>query len=75
MCLPVMALALILVTASGWSSAFAQGSPSREAPVGHRQPKASEAPLPAQDQTDADKKLKELDEAPAKKLKGICRGC
>jgi len=50
MCLPVMALALILVTASGWSSAFAQGSPSREAPVGYRQPKASEAPLPAQDQ-------------------------
>ncbi len=73
MCLPVMALALILVTASGWSSAFAQGSPSREAPVGYRQPKASEAPLPAQDQTA--KKLKELDEALAKKLKGICRGC
>ena len=34
-----------------------------------------QAPLPAQDQTDADKKLKELDEALAKKLKGICRGC
>ena len=59
---------------SSRSGALAQGSPPREAPVGHRQPKASEVPQ-AQELTDAEKKQKELDEALNKKLKGICRGC
>ncbi len=73
----VVASALILVMASGWTSALAQGSPSREAPVGHRQPKAGEVPQEQQQQqlSDPDKKMKELDDALAKKLKGICRGC
>ena len=72
----VVASALILVMASGWTSALAQGSPSREAPVGHRQPKAGEVPQEQQQQLfDPDKKMKELDDALAKKLKGICRGC
>ncbi len=68
------ALALILVTASAWSFALAQGAPSREAPVGHRQPKAGEVPK-EQELTPAEKRQKELDEALDKKLKGICRGC
>ena len=71
--LAAVASALILVTASTWSSALAQGAPSREAPVGHRQPKATEVPL--DQQTDAEKKQKELDKALDKKLKSICRGC
>ncbi len=73
----VVASALILVMTSGWTSALAQGSPSREAPVGHRQPKAGEVPQEQQQQqlSDPDKKMKELDDALAKKLKGICRGC
>jgi hypothetical protein len=50
-----------------------QGSPSRDAPVGHRQPKAAE--VPQQQLSEPDKKLKELDDALAKKLKSICRGC
>jgi hypothetical protein len=72
--LAVVASALIVVTASGWSSALAQGAPSREAPVGHRQPKAGEVPQ-EQELTPAEKKQKELDQALDKKLKSICRGC
>ncbi len=72
--LAVAVSALILVTASTWSSALAQGAPSREAPVGHRQPKAGEVPQ-AQELTDAEKRQKELDQALDKKLKSICRGC
>jgi hypothetical protein len=71
--LVVLASALILITAS---SVLAQGGPSREAPVGHRQPKASEVPQDQQQQlSDPDRKMKELDDALAKKLNGICRGC
>ncbi len=72
--LAVVASALILVTASTLSSALAQGAPSREAPVGHRQPKAGEVPQ-AQELTDAEKRQKALDQALDRKLKSICRGC
>jgi hypothetical protein len=71
----VLASALILVTVCEWTSALAQGSPSREAPVGHRQPKAGEVLQEQQQLSDPNKKIKELDDALAKKLKGICRGC
>ncbi len=71
--LAAVASALILVTASTWSSALAQGAPSREAPVGHRQPKATD--VPPDQETAAEKKQKELDKALNKKLKSICRGC
>ena len=89
--LAVVASALILITASGWSSALAQGGPAREAPVGHRQPKAGNVPQEQQLLSDPDKKLlsdpdkkllsdpdkkmKELDDTLARKLQGICRGC
>jgi hypothetical protein len=52
---------------------FAQGP--REAPVGHRQPRAIDVPQEQQELSDPDKKMKELDEALAKKLNSICRGC
>ncbi len=71
--LAAVASALILVTASTWSSALAQGAPSREAPVVHRQPKATD--VPPDQETAAEKKQKELDKALNKKLKSICRGC
>jgi hypothetical protein len=72
----VLASALILATACGWTGALAQGqSPSREAPVGHRQPKAGEVLQEQQQLSDPNKKIKELDDALAKKLNGICRGC
>src|SRR6266851_8107538 len=51
--------ALILVTASTWRGALAQGVPSREAPVGHRQPKAGEVPQ-EQELSPAEKNKKNL---------------
>ena len=54
-------------------SVYAQGNPP-QAPVGHRQPTASSV-AQEPEQTPTDKKLKELDDALAKKLKSICRGC
>ncbi len=72
--LTIVTSAMILITASAWSSALAQSAPSREAPVGHRQPKAGEVPQ-EQQLTDAERRQKELDKALDKKLKSICRGC
>ena len=72
--LAVVASTLILFTASTLSSALAQGVPSHEAPVGHRQSKAGEVPQ-AQELTDAEKRQKALDQALDRKLKSICRGC
>jgi len=72
--LAIAASTLILITASTWSSALAQGAPSHEAPVGHRQPKAGEVPQ-AQELTEAEKRQKALDQALDRKLKSICRGC
>ena len=72
----ILASALVFVMASSWNSALAQQDPSREAaPVGHRQPKADQVPQEQQHLSEPDKRLKELDDALAKKLKGICRGC
>lgn len=72
----VLVLAILLFVEAG-TAAQAQGVPSREAPVGHRQPTQSSVPQEPQEpeQTPTDKKLKELDDALAKKLKSICRGC
>src|SRR5262249_47915488 len=69
----LVVLGSALFMAFGCTSALAQATPLREAPVGHRQPKANEVPQEQQQLSDPDKKLKELDEALAKKLKGICR--
>jgi hypothetical protein len=71
----VLASALILLTACGWTSALAQANPQRDAPVGHRQLKASERTAQEQQQlSDPDKKLKELDDALAKKLEASVVG-
>jgi hypothetical protein len=52
---------------------FAQGIGAP--PVGHRQPTAGDVRQDQQQLTDPNKKMKELDDALAKKLQGICRGC
>jgi hypothetical protein len=59
----LVVLASALFMAFGCTSALAQATPSREAPVGHRQPKANEVPQEQQQLSDPDKKLKELDES------------
>jgi hypothetical protein len=51
-----------------------QGTSSRRAPVDQHQPITSSA-TQEPEQTPADKKMKELDDALSKKMKGICRGC
>ena len=58
-------------------TAKAQGNQPQQnqAPVGHRQPTASGVGQEPEQLSPADKKLKELDDALSKKLKGICRGC
>ena len=69
------ALVLISITASTWNDALAQEAPVPEAPVGHRQPKASDVPKD-ESVTPPDKAIEELDQTLAKKLQGtICRGC
>ena len=73
--LAAIALALILAIPSTWNSALAQGTPpSQAAPPGHGQPKAGDVPQEPE-QTPAEKRQKELDQALDKKLKSICRGC
>ncbi len=68
-------LVLISITASTWNDALAQQANVPEAPVGHRQPKASDVPKD-ESVTPPDKAIEELDQALAKKLQGtICRGC
>ena len=67
--------ALVLIAPLGWSGASAQEAPVPEAPVGHRQPKASDVPK-EEPVTPMDKTIDELDQALNKKLQGkICRGC
>jgi hypothetical protein len=59
----------------GASSARTAADAASQAPVGQRQPKATEVPQEQQQLSDPNKKMKELDDALAKKLNGICRGC
>lgn len=69
------ALVLIAITPPSWNLASAQEAPVPEAPVGHRQPKASDVPK-EEPVTPMDKTIDELDQALNKKLQGkICRGC
>jgi signal transduction histidine kinase len=70
----LVAAAMILISGSGLRDAVAQAGLSHAAPPGHRQPKANDIPQQGQELSEADKKLKELDAALAKKLQGICRG-
>jgi hypothetical protein len=71
----VLASALLVLASATLSDAVAQAQGSRrDSAQRHRQPTANSAPQ-EQEQTSSQKKLKELDDALAKKLKGICRGC
>jgi hypothetical protein len=64
------------VTTGAGSSANSSSSSSKtgripEAPVGHRQPKASDVPSGAESNYSESAQDKELD----RKIKSICRGC
>lgn len=66
--------AAIAQTGTGGGSSTATKNPAREAPVGHRQPRASDV--------SSDKNLNDPNDLLSKenaildrKIKGICRGC
>jgi hypothetical protein len=60
----------------GGSSAVAknQSQPVREAPIGHRQPRASDVPS-EKNLSDPNNPVNKEDAALDRKIKSICRGC
>ena len=63
--------AAIAQTGTGGGSSTATKSPSREAPIGHRQPRAGDLPAEKNPNDILTKENAILD----RKIKGICRGC
>jgi hypothetical protein len=61
-------------TGTGSAGATNQPSTSREAPVGHRQPRAGDVPSEKNLSNPNDPANKE-DQALDRKIKSICRGC
>ncbi len=59
---------------AGSQGAASQTQPSREAPVGHRQPRADQVPSEKNLSNPNDPTNKE-DQALDRKIKSICRGC
>jgi len=71
----LMTSVLSLIGPPRWNGAMAQEASVPEAPVGHRQPKASDVPQ-EETQNPTEKVIEDLDRALAQKLQGkICRGC
>jgi hypothetical protein len=56
------------------SSGAANPAPAREAPIGHRQPRASDVPS-EKNLTDPNDPLSKENALLDKKIKSICRGC
>jgi len=75
-------LAMTLLVLTGCPDAFAQGSsvpknsaqPMKEAPVGHRQPRAGDVPN-EKNLNDPNDPLSRENAILDKKIKSICRGC
>jgi hypothetical protein len=59
---------------TGTSGAASQFQPTREAPIGHRQPRASDVPSEKNLSNPNDPANRE-DAALDRKIKSICRGC
>jgi hypothetical protein len=58
----------------GGSSTAVKDRPLPEAPIGHRQPRASDVP-PPKDQIDPNDPLSKENALLDRKIKSICRGC
>jgi hypothetical protein len=54
---------------AGSAGAASQSQPAREAPVGHRQPRASDVP------SEKNSGISKEDAALDRRIKSICRGC
>ena len=65
-----------IAQSGGGSSTAAknQGQPAREAPIGHRQPRAGDVPQ-GKDLNDPNDPLSKENALLDKKIKSICRGC
>ena len=59
---------------AGSAGAASQSQPSREAPVGHRQPRADQVPS-EKNLGDPNDPLSKENAALDRKIKSICRGC
>jgi hypothetical protein len=59
---------------SGTSGAASQPQPAREAPIGHRQPRAADVPS-EKDLGNPDDPINREAAALDRKIKSICRGC
>jgi hypothetical protein len=59
---------------AGSSGAANQSQPTREAPVGHRQPRADQVPS-EKNLSDPNNPANKEDAALDRKIKSICRGC
>ncbi len=66
--------AAIAQTGTGGSSTAAKNPPQREAPIGHRQPRASDVPS-EKNLNDPNDLLSKENAILDRKIKGICRGC
>jgi hypothetical protein len=77
-----MLIATMALTLAGGPAAIAQtgsgaankSSTFREAPVGHRQPRADQVPS-EKNLSDPNKSINKEDAALDRKIKSICRGC
>ena len=58
----------------GGSSTAVKDRPIPQAPIGHRQPRASDVP-PAKEMTDPNDPLSKENALLDRKIKSICRGC
>ena len=58
----------------GGTSTVAKNPPAREAPVGHRQPRADQVPS-EKNLSDPNSAMNKEDAALDRKIKSICRGC
>jgi hypothetical protein len=59
---------------TGSMGAGNQAAPSREAPIGHRQPRADQVPS-EKNLSDPNNPVNKEDQALDRKIKSICRGC
>jgi hypothetical protein len=66
--------AAIAQTGGGTSRGASQSQSMREAPIGHRQPRADQLPS-EKDLSDPNSRANKEDLALDRKIKSICRGC
>ena len=59
---------------SGYSGTGSSSAPAREAPVGHRQPRADQVPS-EKNLSNPNDPINKEDAALDRKIKSICRGC